>query len=53
MVITEVTSLHILQTKNNNKECYGQLCTHGFDNLNEMGQFLGRNNLPKLKEGQI
>jgi len=35
------------------KECYGQLCTHGFDNLNEMGQFLGRNNLPKLKEGQI
>ena len=31
MVIIEVTSLHILQTKNNNKECYGQLSVNDID----------------------
>ena len=31
MKIIEVTSLHILQTKNNNKECYGQLSANNID----------------------
>lgn len=49
----EGTSLQISWTLKIIKECYGQLYTHSFDNLDKIVQFLERHNPPKLMQEEI